>query len=251
MQNQNLRICKGCKISFSPSPTSRRYCFDRCKQKDYRQKCRNYTVSYLRKYYQDNKSELLKKNKEYREKNKLAIAKRRKTMEYKAKKKIWDRRYNLNFKLKATPDKLEARKVRRRINTKVFALKNPEKVKRSLNRWRENNWSYVRAYALKQNRGSDVVTPEVIDYVVKRDGSVCQYCGVSVTKGEMNIDHIYPFSKGGLGYHFNLAVTCKACNEKKGSRTNDIMETLYKAGEKIYNLTPKPINYKRMLEIEV
>jgi hypothetical protein len=52
--------------------------------------------------------------------------------------------------------------------------------------------------------------------VYARDGLKCTYCGT--TEAPLEIDHVYPFSRGGPDTPENLCVSCRACNRSKGSK---------------------------------
>ena len=52
--------------------------------------------------------------------------------------------------------------------------------------------------------------------VMVRDGFQCVYCG---TKDRLNIDHVFPQSKGGRNTFENTVTSCVACNNRKGDRT--------------------------------
>jgi hypothetical protein len=52
-------------------------------------------------------------------------------------------------------------------------------------------------------------------FVMERDEYRCRSCG---DWHNLQIDHIYPSSRGGLTVPENLQVLCAACNSKKGSR---------------------------------
>lgn len=52
-----------------------------------------------------------------------------------------------------------------------------------------------------------------------RDGHQCQYCGRRLPVRELNIDHVFPRSRGGVDAWDNLVTACKSCNLRKGSRT--------------------------------
>lgn len=63
---------------------------------------------------------------------------------------------------------------------------------------------------------------EVREYLLEKWGRECAYCGA--TGVPLEIDHIHPRSRGGSNRVSNLTVTCRACNERKGSR--DVAEFL-------------------------
>ncbi len=52
-----------------------------------------------------------------------------------------------------------------------------------------------------------------------RDGYQCQYCGIRPPQRELNIDHVFPRSRGGMDTWENLVVSCRLCNLRKGRRT--------------------------------
>ena len=53
------------------------------------------------------------------------------------------------------------------------------------------------------------------DFIFKRDNYTCQECGKSNKEVELEIDHIFPASKGGNNSLNNLQTLCKVCNLKK------------------------------------
>lgn len=53
--------------------------------------------------------------------------------------------------------------------------------------------------------------------VFKRDNYTCQYCGLM--NGNLEVDHIVPFSKGGSDELFNLTTACKRCNIQKKDKS--------------------------------
>lgn len=58
-----------------------------------------------------------------------------------------------------------------------------------------------------------VITEELRNKIYQRDNYRCCHCG-SIEK--LCIDHIIPFSKGGITKESNLQTLCKHCNSKKG-----------------------------------
>ena len=68
---------------------------------------------------------------------------------------------------------------------------------------------------VEYQRGTLVGT-EIREYLLEKWGRTCTYCGAKNVPIE--IDHIHPRSKGGSDRIDNLALACRPCNEKKGSR---------------------------------
>jgi len=52
-----------------------------------------------------------------------------------------------------------------------------------------------------------------------RDGYRCQYCGAAPPQRELNLDHVFPRSRGGPTTWENLVCCCRRCNLEKGGRT--------------------------------
>jgi len=52
-----------------------------------------------------------------------------------------------------------------------------------------------------------------------RDRNTCQYCGRTLPRTELNLDHVKPRSQGGLTTWENVVCCCIPCNLKKGGRT--------------------------------
>jgi len=53
--------------------------------------------------------------------------------------------------------------------------------------------------------------------VLRRDGFTCQYCGGQPPDVKLHIDHLQPWSSGGLNVLENLRTSCEACNLGKGA----------------------------------
>ena len=50
-----------------------------------------------------------------------------------------------------------------------------------------------------------------------RDMGTCQYCGCFLTLKDATRDHVIPTSKGGKTIWDNIVLSCKKCNQSKGS----------------------------------
>lgn len=55
--------------------------------------------------------------------------------------------------------------------------------------------------------------------VINRDKWQCRYCGTILENRDIHIDHVIPYSLGGLTELDNLVVACPDCNLKKSGRT--------------------------------
>jgi 5-methylcytosine-specific restriction endonuclease McrA len=53
----------------------------------------------------------------------------------------------------------------------------------------------------------------------RRDDDTCQYCGRQKSKKDLNIDHVFPQSRGGKNSWKNLVVSCIPCNNRKKDKT--------------------------------
>jgi hypothetical protein len=54
-----------------------------------------------------------------------------------------------------------------------------------------------------------------------RDGFECQYCQGRPGLAHLNMDHVFPRSRGGPTSWENLVTSCRTCNLRKGGRTPD------------------------------
>lgn len=78
-------------------------------------------------------------------------------------------------------------------------------------------FSTQAAFQQKRRRTAD---KSLKTQVVERDQHRCRYCGADVPKTkERAIDHVIPYSLGGLTDYDNLVVACLNCNRKKAGRT--------------------------------
>ena len=68
----------------------------------------------------------------------------------------------------------------------------------------------------KRMRFSD----ELRQSIRRRQDSLCMYCGVTLNRRNMHIDHIYPVEHGGSNDEDNLQALCAGCNMRKGIQTD-------------------------------
>lgn len=58
--------------------------------------------------------------------------------------------------------------------------------------------------------------------VFLRDGFVCQYCGIKVTRKTATLDHVLPVSHGGKSTWENSTTACAPCNAGKGNNKHHV-----------------------------
>jgi 5-methylcytosine-specific restriction endonuclease McrA len=83
-----------------------------------------------------------------------------------------------------------------------------------------------KALAIK---GFNQVPPLNNRELFNRDKFVCAFCGGDFSHYRLTCDHIVPMSRGGRDSWMNVVTACRACNQKKGSRTPEEahMQLLY------------------------
>ena len=55
--------------------------------------------------------------------------------------------------------------------------------------------------------------------IYARDDNTCQYCGQTLPRTQLNLDHVVPRAQGGRTSWENVVCCCVPCNLKKGART--------------------------------
>lgn len=55
--------------------------------------------------------------------------------------------------------------------------------------------------------------------VFERDRHMCQYCGQTFDRKELNLDHVIPRDRGGQTTWENIVCSCIPCNTRKSNRT--------------------------------
>jgi len=54
--------------------------------------------------------------------------------------------------------------------------------------------------------------------VIDRDGAACVWCGREHWPQDLTVEHLLPRGRGGSGSDENVAVACRGCNRRRGSR---------------------------------
>ncbi len=71
----------------------------------------------------------------------------------------------------------------------------------------------------------------------------CVKCGKSFRKGDIDIDHIIPKSKGGTNSRYNLQCVCKHCNRSKGNSTSDTEADLRRRKKELKKQEQKDLKF--------
>jgi hypothetical protein len=62
------------------------------------------------------------------------------------------------------------------------------------------------------------VSPNSVKGIYDLYGGRCVWCSEKITLSEASRDHYYPTGKGGVNEVFNMVLSCKECNNKKGDQ---------------------------------
>ena len=71
----------------------------------------------------------------------------------------------------------------------------------------------------------------------------CVRCGKSFRKGDIEVDHIIPQSKGGTNSRYNLQCMCKRCNTSKGNKTSDTSSDLRRRKKELIKQEKEDLEY--------
>lgn len=55
--------------------------------------------------------------------------------------------------------------------------------------------------------------------IFERDKNICQYCGDTFERRDLNLDHVVPRDRGGPTTWENIVCSCIPCNTRKANRT--------------------------------
>lgn len=55
--------------------------------------------------------------------------------------------------------------------------------------------------------------------IFERDKNTCQYCGKTLDRRDLNLDHVIPRDRGGPTTWENIVCSCIPCNTRKANRT--------------------------------
>jgi hypothetical protein len=80
-------------------------------------------------------------------------------------------------------------------------------------------WPPLATVPATDRRPARFPSPTLRFDVLERDGFACWYCGQTARNGvQLEVDHIEPWSKGGLTESDNLRTACRDCNLGKSGR---------------------------------
>ncbi len=54
--------------------------------------------------------------------------------------------------------------------------------------------------------------------IFRRDRDTCQYCGKTLKRSDLSLDHVVPLSRGGETTWENVVCSCLGCNKRKGGK---------------------------------
>lgn len=101
----------------------------------------------------------------------------------------------------------------------LWRAANPLANRESVRRWKEANPESVRAHEnqkrARQRQAEGRVTASEWESVLDWFDRCCAYCGA---RGDLEMEHVTPLSRGGAHSADNVVPACRACNAKKYNR---------------------------------
>jgi HNH endonuclease len=85
--------------------------------------------------------------------------------------------------------------------------------------------------------------------ILERDRFRCQYCGSKAGDVEIEVDHLWPVSKGGTSADWNLITACRQCNQGKTARGSVRFAARFAMFQGFYQSTAKEIDADREIEV--
>jgi 5-methylcytosine-specific restriction endonuclease McrA len=124
---------------------------------------------------------------------------------------------------------------------------NPEKVRESKRRWKQNNKPREAELAARRRvriRNNGIVEEIDRSIVWERDEGCCYLCGDPVNQTNWHLDHKTPVARGGSHVYDNVGVTHPKCNYAKNVMTEDEYRESLITGE--MSAVCKAINGRRL-----
>lgn len=205
-------------------------------------------AAYMKAWRQENKAEIAANGRVYAKAHKVEIAAYRAA--HKKEKAKYQKAYCAKNKDRITAynkARYAKNKDERRTKYKAYCVENKDKIATRQKVWyEENKAASAKRYkawrkanldkmadkeARRRARKRGAFVEEVDRTVVyERDGGRCHICGNKVPKGNWHLDHIIPLERGlvrgGEHSYRNVAVSCPACNIRKGIKAGGQLRLL-------------------------
>lgn len=85
--------------------------------------------------------------------------------------------------------------------------------------------------------------------IYKKTDGHCAYCGIEIEVKDMQIDHVFPLSRGGLDEKENMFPACRSCNHYKS--TMDLEDFREEIGKWHERLIRDSVTYKNAVRFGV
>ena len=121
-------------------------------------------------------------------------------------------------------------KEREKESNKKYREKHKEEIRLLNIKWRKENPELVKIQkmknsakrrAAKRNTIISATTVE-INELIKNSNNICFWCDEDISNGDMQLDHVYPLSKGGGHTISNLVISCSVCNGRKNAKDPEV-----------------------------
>lgn len=190
-----------------------------------RKGCRQCRARRHKKYYNDNKEQILGRIHKLRE-------------ETPQKQRMWNKKSYENNKEKIN------------IRSREYYYENRDAILEQTRRRRKENPGYWRTW--KNKRARRLIhtkhTQAQIDKMIKNQNNKCYWCGKPLSK--YHVDHVIPLAKGGSSDLGNLVVSCPSCNLRKADKSPGAWISVMKKRYKNENLVQSKLSICQELKHE-
>jgi 5-methylcytosine-specific restriction endonuclease McrA len=109
-------------------------------------------------------------------------------------------------------------------SSKTWRSRNIEKVRADRRDWYAEDIQEQRSYhrarqAARRAGDGNVFTDDDVHLIWELQDGLCFYCNGETNGRIEHVDHFIPLKRGGSNARFNIAVACRTCNCKKGSKS--------------------------------
>ena len=241
-QTIETKVCKKCNQEKTLSFFSKN---SKCKL-GVTSECKECESARKKQYYQTNNNYIKQRCSNYRQNNRDIVKETHRKYAIKNIEKI--RKYRASYRnreeaVKERATRKKALEERKQLNKELIFEKrkryyaiNRDKKLTSMKKYREKNLEKIKKYQKEYGKSlkgmatiknkkhkrrdstkqGDATAIQMME--LQQRAKTCYWCGISLQKTKIHIDHYFPLSKGGQHTLNNLVVSCQLCNNRKHAK---------------------------------